>query len=215
MLGSRSRQEKREKILQAALAAYARYGIHRATARQIAEIAQIGKSTIFEYFKSTDELMDAAFAYYMQKAKDMRAASHEKAGRDPAASLNAYFDNLTALIIQAPKELLLISQYITALLSSGADFAGVKGEYAKKLQPFADALLDEFYLIAETGMKAGVFRPCGGLNAMDCALALNAFAREMQAQAFIQDEADIMEVCQRLKRTAFCMLGARDTDNKE
>jgi AcrR family transcriptional regulator len=204
---SGARREKRERVLQAALAAYARYGIHEATARQIADIAGIGKSTIFEYYKSTDELMDAAFASLMEKADASRAGMRETALSDPAGALRAYFGQLTSLIVKEPQKLLLLSQYITALLSSGRDFSDVKREYGKKLQPFAGALMADFEAIAESGIKTGVFRPCGGLGAKDCALALSAFAREMQSQAFIQDEAEIVHTCRRIERAAFGLLG--------
>lgn len=198
---------KKEMIMQAALGAYARYGIRDATLRQVAGIAGIGKSTIFEYFRNSDELMNEAFAWYIAQASGNRAAILELAGNDPAAALSKYFDDLTALIVKEPGKLLLISQYVTAILASGTDFAGVKRKYAETLQPSADALLSEFTGIVESGIRSGAFRPVGGACAADCALMLSAFAREMQAQAFVQDEAEVISACQKLKRIAFRLLG--------
>jgi AcrR family transcriptional regulator len=204
-----TRQEKREKILEAALTAYARYGIHAATTRQIADIAGIGKSTIFEYFKTSDELMDAAFVHYIGQATANRTRLHELAALDPVAALSTYYDNMIELIIKEPDKLLLISQYVTAILASGIDFADVKRKYAEKLQQSADSLLEEFRFIAETGIGSGVFIPVGGAEPQDCALLLNAIAREMQSQAFVQEECEILNTCQRLKRMAFGMLGVK------
>lgn len=201
-------QGTREKILEAALEAYARFGIHEATARQIAELAGIGKSTIFEYFKSTTELMDEAFALYIGRSAASRAKLHELAKTDPAAALSMYFDGLAGLISGEPGKLLLLSQYVTAILACGREFADVKREYAAKLQPSADALLEEFRRIASLGIAAGAFRPAAGLDDRDCAFMINAIVREMQSQALVQDEPQIKGTCLRLKRMAFKILGA-------
>lgn len=208
MAAQDAKAEKREKLLEAALEAYARYGIHDATARQIADIAGIGKSTVFEYFKSTGELMDAAFAHYIGKSANHRTRLREAAVQAPAEALSGYFDNLMEVILKEPDKLLLISQYVTAILASGRGFADVKQEYALKLQPSADALLEDFRFIIEAGIEAGAFMPVGGADPLDCALALNAIAREMQSQAFVQEETQIREACLRLKRMAFRLLGA-------
>lgn len=206
-MSEQSVSQKKEQILQAALAAYARYGIASATTRQIAEIAGIGKSTIFEYFKSSEELMEAAFAWYIGQITANRATLHALATTDPAAALSRYFDDLTELILREPDKMLLISQYATVILSSSHNFSDVKQEYARKLQPASDAVLEEFRHIAEAGIANGAFQPRGA-NAADCAYALSAIAREMQAQAFVQEDAQIRSTCQRLKRLALLFLGA-------
>lgn len=59
------RSGKETAILKAALKSYAIYGIAETTTRQIAETAGIGKSTIYEYFKSKDELLNESFSYLM------------------------------------------------------------------------------------------------------------------------------------------------------
>lgn len=202
-----ARQEKKIKIYRAALEAYARFGIQNATARQISEIAGIGKSTIFEYFKSCEELMDEAFAWYIGQSQAAWGGLREIAGGDAAAALSLYFDNLTDLILHEPDKLLLISQYVTAILASNTEFALVKQEYKTKLQPSADALMAEFRFIVSAGIGAGVFKPAGGADEEDCTLGLTAIAREMQSQALVQEEATIRETCLRLKRMAFRLLG--------
>jgi AcrR family transcriptional regulator len=202
-----ARQSKRVAIYRAALTAYSRYGIPNATARQIAEIAGIGKSTIFEYFKSCDELMDEAIAWYIAQSQASWSGLRETAESDAAAALSGYLDSLTRLILSEPDKLLLISQYVTAILASGREFTAVKQEYKEKLQPSADALMSEFKAIVVSGMKSGVFSPVGGSDEQDCSLMLTAIAREMQSQAFVQEEAKIKETCRRLKHMAFRMLG--------
>ena len=201
------RQQKKEGIFRAALEAYARYGIHRTTAKQIAQIAKIGKSTIFEYFATTKQLMDEAFQWYISEANGHWNALHSLSEADPAKALSAYLKSLTELIVNDPEKLLLISQYVTAILATDSGFDEVKRQYAKKIQPFSDLLLSEFNFLAEMGIQKGVFKP-KGMNAKDCALLINAIVREMQAQAFVQDPLGITKTCAQLERIAFSLLGA-------
>ncbi|RKY95395.1 MAG: hypothetical protein DRQ06_03770, partial [Candidatus Hydrothermota bacterium] len=53
---ARFREEKKRQIQRAALLAFSRKGYHRTTMRDIADFAGIGKSTIYEYFDSKEEL---------------------------------------------------------------------------------------------------------------------------------------------------------------
>src|SRR5690349_6540720 len=53
------RQQKRRVILDAAAAEIARYGYDRANINTIAEHAGIGRGTIYLYFDSKDEILDA------------------------------------------------------------------------------------------------------------------------------------------------------------
>lgn len=207
MLKHDARQEKKETIFRAALEAYAKYGIHAATAKQIAEIANIGKSTIFEYFRSTEELMDASFAWYIGQANAKWDSLHIIALTDPAYALLRYFDDLIELITSVPEKLLLISQYSTTIIASSSNFIEVKMKYSQKLQSSADKLMEEFKFIADRGITSGIFNP-KNMGAADCALMINSIVREMQAQAFVQELSQIKETCNQLKRLAFNILGA-------
>lgn len=209
MQQNNARQEKKESIYRAALSAYQRYGIQAATAKQIAEIAHIGKSTIFEYFKSTDELMDEAIIWYIKEDYAVWDRLHNLAKSIPATALSVYFDNLIKTILTEPRKALLLWQYATAILASSTDFSEVKMQYVEKLQPTADALLQEFRFIVDIGISSRAFRPIG-MDAGDCALMLNAIVKEMQAQAFVADQSQIRNNCRKLKHMAFAMLGVDD-----
>ncbi len=67
------KKEKREKILEAAISVFAKKGTAKTKTADIAKAAQIGKGTIYEYFKSKDEIMMAAFYYVIKKAEDVVA----------------------------------------------------------------------------------------------------------------------------------------------
>ncbi len=206
---------KRIRILDAALSAYAQYGIHHATTRQIAELAGIGKSTIFEYFKSSNELMDAAFAHLIEHASNGRGELLRIAETDPAAALSAYFDGLTRMIIDEPDRLLLLSQYVTAILASGTNFETIRERYGQLLQPAALALLGDIQTIVQRGVTAGAFHLPPGVVATDCALLISAIAREMQSQALVKSEREIKDTCRRLKGMAMYALGIKQEWDEE
>lgn len=53
-----SKEQRRTDILNAALKVFAQNGFDRATIAEIAELAGIGKGTVYEYFKSKKELFE-------------------------------------------------------------------------------------------------------------------------------------------------------------
>ncbi len=58
------RDEKRRRIVHAAMAAFARKGIMKTKAIDIAQEAGVGKGTIYEYFRSKEEIFVAAFQLF-------------------------------------------------------------------------------------------------------------------------------------------------------
>jgi TetR/AcrR family fatty acid metabolism transcriptional regulator len=83
------KKEKREKILEAAISVFAKKGTVKTKISEIAEAAQIGKGTIYEYFRSKDEIFIAAFDYVIKKAEDF-AASRLSPIKDPLLKLRTY-----------------------------------------------------------------------------------------------------------------------------
>lgn len=57
--GHRSLQPVVERILDAALSVFSKRGYHEATMEEIAQVAGVGKGTLYRYFKSKDELYHA------------------------------------------------------------------------------------------------------------------------------------------------------------
>ena len=62
------KQEKRKQIIKAAIRVFARLGLPNTKMLQVAEAAGIGKGTIYEYFKSKDELFIAAFHAFIEES---------------------------------------------------------------------------------------------------------------------------------------------------
>jgi TetR/AcrR family fatty acid metabolism transcriptional regulator len=50
------KEKKRKEIIEAAIAVFSRTGYHRATIKEIADEAGVGKGTVYEYFESKEDL---------------------------------------------------------------------------------------------------------------------------------------------------------------
>lgn len=85
------KKEKRGKILEAAITVFAKRGIANTKITDIAEAAQIGKGTIYEYFHSKDQIFIDAFFHVMKKTENIikKRLSHKA---DPIEKLRSLFD---------------------------------------------------------------------------------------------------------------------------
>lgn len=68
------KEKKRKEIIEAAIVVFSRIGYHRATIREIAEEAGVGKGTVYEYFESKEDLFlhmsEYLYERYMQSQRD-------------------------------------------------------------------------------------------------------------------------------------------------
>lgn len=64
------KEEKKAKILEAAIKIFSKNGLNNTKISDIAEEASIGKGTIYEYFKSKDEIFSASFYYFTGKFEE-------------------------------------------------------------------------------------------------------------------------------------------------
>lgn len=67
MSKEKTQKGRREDILRAALAAYGEKGIFNTRIEEVAAAAGIGKGTIYEYFRSKEDLLSAAVRYEMEE----------------------------------------------------------------------------------------------------------------------------------------------------
>ena len=61
--------DKRLRIIEAAVIVFSRKGFHRAKVEEIAEVAGVGKGTVYEYFKSKKELFLEMVLYIHQNMR--------------------------------------------------------------------------------------------------------------------------------------------------
>jgi AcrR family transcriptional regulator len=205
------RNEKEKKILTSALTAYMKYGISEATTRQISDIAGVGKSTIFEYFKDKDELITKAFSYFLLEMAEGRKSIREIAKENPVLALATYIDGTIHLALHEPEKLLLLTQYIVQIFVGTSGVQSVKDEYHKKFFPSMQALVDELGGIIEKGIETGRIKPVIGLSIDKVTYTVLALIREIQAQAFIQEDAELRKTCRTIKETIFAILGIEES----
>ena len=199
--------DKEIAIIRAALKSYTKYGIAHTTTRQIAEQAGIGKSTIFEYFKSKEELRNAAFQYLMEGMEEGHRQMHQLAQKDPVSALSAYFDSATRTALHEPATLLLISQYSLGFLLKADQFETAKKQYNEKMHAVMQNLTDEFRFIILSGIEKNVFHPAEDITTEGLVYVICALIREIQAQAFLQNQDNLSHTCSIIKQTALRLLG--------
>jgi TetR/AcrR family transcriptional regulator len=61
---AREKIQRRESILEAAITVYAQEGYHAITMEKIAEAAELGRATLYLYFKTKDEIFIHAIVSY-------------------------------------------------------------------------------------------------------------------------------------------------------
>jgi AcrR family transcriptional regulator len=91
------KKKKKAAILEASIRIFSRQGLRKTKISDIAEEAGIGKGTIYEYFKSKDEVFAAAFGYFMEKLEGNIAGRLFRI-HDPLEKLKAYFDSWMAVL---------------------------------------------------------------------------------------------------------------------
>ncbi len=63
----KTQKNRREEIIRAALGAFGSKGFHNTRIEEVAAAAGIGKGTVYEYFRSKEELLSAAVRYEMEE----------------------------------------------------------------------------------------------------------------------------------------------------
>lgn len=84
------KEEKKTQILEASIKVLAEKGWNKTKISDIAEAADIGKGTVYEYFRSKDEVFAASFQYFMLQVENS-VAERLSSIDDPLERLLAYF----------------------------------------------------------------------------------------------------------------------------
>jgi len=84
------KEKKKANILEASIRVFSKKGLNNTKISDIAESASVGKGTIYEYFKSKDEIFTASFYFHMEKFEDNISRRLFRI-QDPLEKLLAYF----------------------------------------------------------------------------------------------------------------------------
>ena len=88
---------KKIEILEAAMKVFAQKGIANTKMADVAEAAMVGKGTIYEYFKSKEEIINEGYVYFMDKINTIMAKQLYKVF-DPIEKLKAIMTGWVRLI---------------------------------------------------------------------------------------------------------------------
>lgn len=142
-----SREDKRRRIIDAAVKVFAEKGFFGSKVSEIAEAAGVADGTIYLYFKSKDDILISLFSEKMSEiVKQLQAILSEI--DDPETKMRRYVIEHLKLVARQPD----LMQVLTVELRQSARF--IK-EYSPKAFARYLAVIGS---IIEEGQKSGVFR---------------------------------------------------------
>lgn len=148
------KEEKKAKILKAAIRVFAQRGVAKTKMADIAEATGIGKGTIYEYFRSKEDIFAEAYTLLFQ---------------DMDIKIGAVIESE---ITPEDKLRLLMTETFESLVADGGEFAGIMMAFwsegvRNKDERISEIInLEQIYddyrkviaAILEEGMQTGVFR---------------------------------------------------------
>jgi TetR/AcrR family fatty acid metabolism transcriptional regulator len=145
------RQDKRARILDAAVKVFAERGFHSATVAQIAQAANVADGTIYLYFKSKDDLLLRLFDEKMTELlAEARSALAEE--RSAPARLRRFIQLHLSLVERNPE----LASVLIVELRQSAQF--IKAADRAKLAAYVDLIAE----IVKGGQESGELE--GGIS---------------------------------------------------
>lgn len=160
------KEAKRTQILEAALTVFTRQGINDFRMIEIAEAANVGKGTLYEYFPSKDDLIVGCFSLFMSRFNDHVMAKLSGV-TDPVAKIRS--------LIRASFEFCMTDR---ELFDTIFDFyaAGIPRREGKSLLTELTPMYTDMILwvstVIDDGVAQGLFRPTDSKVAASSILAL-------------------------------------------
>lgn len=143
-----SREDKRRRIIDAAVQVFADKGFFGARVSEIADAAGVADGTIYLYFKSKDDLLISLFEEKMELIIQQLEQRLEDHVGDPEAKIRRYIVEHLRLVADQPN----LMQVLTVELRQSARF--IKEYHPKAFRTYLELLQG----IVEEGQRQGVFR---------------------------------------------------------
>ena len=147
MLTPEQQAERREEIIGVALRLIEKNGFQKTSMREIAVLAKMGKSSLYDFFKTKDEIVVYAVEKKIEETiqKVHRIIADESS---PEQCLRKIMLNHLGV----PK------QYTTVLMWLNTESDYLEEEYRKRLKAARYAYQDIIKSVIENGVTAGIFR---------------------------------------------------------
>lgn len=160
-LTEEEQKQRRSEIFAAAVHLFIKNGFNETSMREVAAAAGMGKSTLYDYFESKDEIL---LSYFEDEVQAMSIRADE-----------IYREQIPAVeklrrVIQAHLEYLVANKTLYLRLTVEAQRLGLESQ--RRLQISRHAYQDLICRIIEAGISEGAFRPVDPLLTMRVILAL-------------------------------------------
>lgn len=142
----RKRQDqRRERILETALDLFSRQGFHRTSTRQIAQVSGVAEGTIFNYFRTKQDLLLASVAQMVDAFFALELPTLEQS--DPLEVLRAHFRTRLALGLAQPARIrFLLSEILMGEERRHDYFQAVVVRLTHHLEPLFVRRIAEGYM---------------------------------------------------------------------
>jgi AcrR family transcriptional regulator len=146
--------KRRHEIFHQVVPVFLKKGFHETSMREIAEAAGLGKSTLYDYFKTKDEIL---VYFFEDQLNDLTAEAQRIAVENCTADVRlrkiteAYIESL-----QANKSL---------FMKLSMESQRLKPQSQRQIQQRRHAYQDMIRALIEEGIREGIFRPVNALLA--------------------------------------------------
>ncbi len=153
-LTQEEQEKRRHEIFHQVVNVFLKKGFQETSMREIAEAAGLGKSTLYDYFKTKDEIL---LYYFEDQLNDLTEAVQQIAKQNETA------EQRLRQITLMHMELLQANKNLFMKLSMEAQ--RLKPESQKELQKRRHAYQDLFRALIDEGIREGTFRKVDSLLA--------------------------------------------------
>ncbi|HID38586.1 MAG TPA: TetR/AcrR family transcriptional regulator [Calditrichaeota bacterium] len=185
-----NKEIKKQEILQAALEVFSRCGFAKTKMIDVANTAGIGKGTIYEYFRSKEEIFAEAFLFMMKKSDVLLEEALSKTD-DPVEKLSVIIQIWLVQFLEEAGDFMGImmdfwAEGIRAKNKKILDILNLKGLYEQYRQLINDIL--------QEGVRSGAF---GRINTLNTASAIIAALDGLMLQWILDpDLFDLKQVAE-------------------
>ena len=180
-----SKNEKKNQIIEAAAQIFAKNGFSGTIMAEIAHCAGIGKGTIYEYFKSKEELFFAVFEWYMKESGAAATVSIAALGGSASSRLMALSESLMASWLEMMDVYSLVMEFWAASASSSSQMRErFKEAFRRAYQEFRGIVAS----LIRDGIECGEFQ--SDVNPESIAAALVGAWDALFLQAWFEENFD-------------------------
>jgi len=147
------KKEKKQQILEAAIRVFAKFGLPNTRMLHIAQAAGIGKGTIYEYFRSKEDLFIAAFNAFV-KESNTRIEKRVRQIHDPEEKLRAYFRGWIEI---ADSDVMELADIMLDMWAEGIRSTEEKDKF--NLKGMYENYREQIVQILDEGVRQKKFKP--------------------------------------------------------